>query len=191
MRSISAEHPSVEISGIQSKGGELLIRIGQGFDAHRLVPGRELTLGGVKVPFHLGLEGHSDADALIHAVMDAILGALGKGDIGLHFPDTDPSYRGISSLLLLDKVREIMEAEGFCVENLDALIIAQHPKICPFYEQMKRNLADTLKVDPSRVNLKATTTEGLGFTGEGKGIAASAVVLLKESGRIAPCGGEE
>ena len=155
------------------------MRIGMGYDVHRLTEGRKLILRGVEIPYEKGLLGHSDADVLLHAVMDALLGAAALGDIGKHFPDTDPRYAGISSLLLLKHVGELLEENGFVIENLDATIIAQRPKMRPYIDQMRENLADTLKIDLDRVNVKATTEEGLGFTGTGEGISAQAVCLLQ------------
>jgi len=159
--------------------GGMKMRIGQGFDVHRLVEGRDLILGGVKIPWTKGLLGHSDADVLLHAIKDAILGAIGGGDIGKHFPDTDPRYSGISSLLLLEEVCRLMGAAGYRLGNLDATIIAQQPKMAPYIPQMRANIARVLQVDVGMVNIKATTTEGLGFTGRGEGTAAQAVVLLR------------
>lgn len=171
------------------------MRIGTGYDVHRLVEGRDLILGGVKIPFERGLLGHSDADVLLHAIMDALLGAAAQGDIGKHFPDTDPAYKGISSLTLLEKVGEIIGEKGFFVENVDATVIAQAPKLRPYMEEMRENVAKALKLDVCCVNVKATTEEGLGFTGRGEGIAAQAVCMLASpfdlpSGLIADgCGG--
>jgi len=158
------------------------MRVGIGYDVHRLVEGRSLVLGGVMIPYHLGLEGHSDADVLVHAVMDALLGAAGAGDIGIHFPDTDPRYRGVSSLLLLRQVMEHLDRLGWSVGNVDAVIVAQAPKLAPYREQMQQNLAREMRVAPQQVGVKATTTEGLGFTGHGEGIAAQAVALIQGSG---------
>jgi len=155
------------------------MRIGTGFDVHAYAVGRKLILGGVEIDHENGLEGHSDADVLVHAVMDAILGACGLGDIGIHFPDTDMKYKDISSLALLGKVRKKMEAEGFGIENIDTILILQEPKVFKYFENMKKNIANTLKIDTSRINLKATTTEHLGFCGRGEGVAAQAVALLK------------
>ena len=155
-----------------------MLRIGHGYDVHRLVEGRRLILGGVEVPHTLGLLGHSDADVLTHAVMDALLGAAGLGDIGRHFPDTDPAYAGADSLKLLDYVVELLEAQGWKVGNVDATILAQRPKLAPHLEQMRENLAARMKVEPEQVNVKATTEEKLGFTGAEEGIAAHAVALL-------------
>jgi 2-C-methyl-D-erythritol 2,4-cyclodiphosphate synthase len=156
------------------------MRIGQGYDVHRLVPERKLILGGVEIPFELGLLGHSDADVLTHAVMDALLGAAGLGDIGQHFPDSDPTYAGADSLRLLGAVMERLAAAGWQVGNVDATLIAQRPKLMAYLPQMRQNLALTMGVPPDRVNVKATTEEGLGFTGSGQGIAAQAVALLME-----------
>ena len=157
------------------------MRIGQGYDVHRLTEGRDLILGGVKIPWEKGLLGHSDADVLVHAVLDALLGAAALGDIGQHFPDTDPAYEGISSIALLDHVGELLEEKGYVVENIDATIIAQRPKLAPYRPQMAENIAGALKIDVSRVSIKATTEEGLGFTGEGLGIASQAITLLTEA----------
>lgn len=156
------------------------MRIGHGYDVHRLKAGRKLILGGVEIPWELGLDGHSDADVLIHAVMDALLGAAGLGDIGRWFPDTDPQYKGISSMLLLQRVVELLQEHGYTVGNVDATILAQRPKLAPHIPQMAANLADALGVEAGRVNVKATTEEGLGFTGNGEGMAAHAVCLLEE-----------
>ena len=149
-----------------------------GYDVHRLVEGRDLILGGVKIPYVKGLLGHSDADVLLHAVMDALLGAAALGDIGKHFPDSDPAYKGISSMLLLKKVGALLEEKGFFVENIDATIIAQAPKMRPFIDDMRENIARALNMDISCVNVKATTEEGLGFTGNGEGISSQAVCML-------------
>ena len=156
------------------------MRIGHGYDVHRLTEGRRLVLGGVEIPFEKGLLGHSDADVLVHAVMDALLGAAGLGDIGGLFPDTDPAFAGISSLTLLDQVMDRLGAVGFRVGNVDATLLAQRPKLAPHIPQMRAKLAAHLGVDPARVNVKATTEEGLGFTGTGEGIAAHSVCLLEE-----------
>ena len=157
------------------------MRIGHGYDVHRLVPGRDLILGGVKLEYALGLDGHSDADVLTHAVMDALLGAAGLGDIGRHFPDTDPAYKGADSLKLLARVRDLLGERGFLVGNIDVTVIAQAPKLAPHIARMEQNLADTLGVDSSRVNVKATTEERLGFTGRGEGVSCHAVCLLEET----------
>ena len=157
------------------------MRIGHGYDVHRLVPGRDLILGGVRLDYPLGLDGHSDADVLTHAVMDALLGAAGLGDIGRHFPDSDPAYEGADSLLLLAHVRNLLESRGFRVGNIDVTVIAQAPKLAPHIPKMIQNLAGTLSIDPSRVNVKATTEEHLGFTGRGEGISCHAVCLLEET----------
>lgn len=154
------------------------MRVGMGYDVHRLVEGRDLIMGGVKIPYEKGLLGHSDADVLLHAVMDALLGAAALGDIGKHFPDTDPAYKGISSMVLLEKVGGLLESQSFLIENIDATIIAQAPKMRPFIETMRENIADALGLDKGHVNVKATTEEGLGFTGTGEGISAQAVCLL-------------
>ena len=158
------------------------LRIGHGYDVHRLTEGRRLILGGVEVPYEKGLLGHSDADVLTHAVMDALLGAAALGDIGKLFPDTDAAYAGISSILLLERVAERLREAGYAVVNLDATVLAQAPKLAPYSERMRENLARVLALDASRVSVKATTEEGLGFTGEGLGIAAHAVALLEKIG---------
>lgn len=149
-----------------------------GYDVHRLVPERDLILGGVKIDFELGLLGHSDADVLLHAIMDAILGAAALGDIGKHFPDTDPTYKGASSICLLEAVRDKIDEAGYRIENIDATIIAQRPKMRPHIEEMRENIATALRIDVARINVKATTEEGLGFTGSGEGISSQAVCLL-------------
>ena len=176
------------------------MRIGHGYDVHRLVEDRDLILGGVKIPYEKGLLGHSDADVLLHAIMDALLGGAALGDIGRHFPDTDPEFKGISSLRLLAHVGKLIEDELYVIGNIDATIIAQRPKMAPYIEQMRANVAETLKLDISQVNIKATTEEGLGFTGSGEGISAQAVACLQtiencsyavgpDEGRCAGCGG--
>ena len=154
------------------------VRIGHGYDVHRLVEGRKLILGGVEIPYERGLLGHSDADVLVHAVMDALLGAAGLGDIGQHFPDTSPQYAGISSMKLLALVREKLFWAGFDVGNVDATVIAQRPKLRDYILQMEENIADTLGVDREQINVKATTEEHLGFTGDSSGMACHAVCLL-------------
>ncbi len=154
------------------------MRVGTGYDVHSLAEGHSLILGGIEIPYDRGLSGHSDADVLVHAVMDALLGAVGKGDIGRHFPDSDESYRGISSLVLLQRVMEMVTSEGFTVVNVDTVVIAQKPKLAPYIPQMISKIAPVLEVEPSRVNIKATTTEGLGSLGRGEGIAAQAVALV-------------
>ncbi len=156
------------------------MRIGQGYDVHRLVEERKLILGGVEIPYEKGLLGHSDADVLIHAVMDALLGAAALGDIGKHFPDTDPRYKGANSMELLSHVKQLLDQKGYFIENIDATVIAQRPKLAPYIVQMRKNIAETLEIQEGQVNVKATTEEGLGFTGEGLGIAANAVCLLSE-----------
>ena len=154
------------------------MRIGMGYDVHRLVPDRRLIIGGVEIPYEKGLLGHSDADVLVHAVMDALLGAAALGDIGQHFPDTDPKYEGISSIRLLRNVGELLEREGYVIENIDATIIAQRPKLAPYRPRMAGNITRALKLEEGRVSVKATTEEGLGFTGSGEGISAQAITLL-------------
>ena len=156
------------------------LRIGQGYDVHRLTEGRALILGGVVIPYEQGLDGHSDADVLTHAIMDALLGAAGLGDIGKLFPDTEERYRGISSLLLLRKVGEILKINGWQVVNLDSTIVAQAPKLSPYREAMRRNLAEALGMDEAGVSVKATTEERLGFTGDGSGMAAQAIALIEK-----------
>lgn len=154
------------------------VRVGMGYDVHRLTEGRKLILGGIEIPFEKGLEGHSDADVLVHAIMDAIIGALGEGDIGHWFPDTDDSYLNISSLVLLKKVVGRMKEENYGIGNIDACLIAQRPKIAPYIPAMKKTLCRTMQIDERALNLKATTEEKLGFTGRGEGMAAQAVCLL-------------
>lgn len=155
-----------------------MIRIGNGYDVHRLVENRSLIIGGVNIPYYKGLLGHSDADVLIHAVMDALLGACGERDIGKHFPDTDNSYKGISSLKLLGRVKEIIGEKGYRVGNIDSIIVAQAPKMAAYIEQMMKNIGEALDISEECINIKATTTEGLGFEGKGDGIAAYAVACL-------------
>ncbi len=154
------------------------MRVGTGYDVHKLTEGRKLILGGVEIPHDMGLEGHSDADVVVHAIMDALLGAAALGDIGKHFPDTDEAYRGISSLKLLEQVSGLLEREGYVVENIDATIIAQKPKLRPFIPQMEKNVAKTLHLAENQINIKATTEEGLGFTGSQQGMAAQAICSL-------------
>lgn len=154
------------------------MRIGMGYDVHRLAEGRKLILGGVEIPYERGLLGHSDADVVVHAIMDALLGAAALGDIGKHFPDTDPAYEGISSIELLRRVGKLLEEHCFVIENIDATIIAQRPKLLPYMPDMKKNVAQALGLPEDRVNIKATTEEGLGFTGTGEGISSQAVCLL-------------
>ncbi len=155
------------------------MRIGTGYDVHRLTEGRKLILGGVEIPFEKGLLGHSDADVLLHAIMDALLGAACLGDIGRHFPDTDERYLDVSSLLLLKETGALLSEKGFVVNNIDATLIAQKPKLRPYIDEMRRKIAEALILDPDAVNVKATTEEGLGFTGNGEGMAAQAVCTLR------------
>lgn len=155
------------------------MRIGMGYDVHRLVEGRKLILGGVQIPYEKGLLGHSDADCLVHAIMDALLGAAAKGDIGKHFPDSDDRYKGIDSLILLKEVQKILEEDNYIIGNIDATIIAQKPKMSAYIPVMVQTIAETLNLEPERINIKATTEEGLGFTGEGEGISCQAVCLLE------------
>ena len=154
------------------------MRIGMGYDVHKLVPDRKLIMGGVEIPYEKGLLGHSDADVLLHAIMDALLGAAALGDIGKHFPDTDPAYKGISSIKLLEHVGNLLEENCFLIENIDATIIAQAPKMRPHIDTMRQNIANALRIMVDQVNVKATTEEGLGFTGTGEGISAQAICLL-------------
>lgn len=156
-----------------------------GYDVHRLVADRDLVIGGVTIPYELGLLGHSDADVLLHAISDALLGAAALGDIGKHFPDTDPAYKGISSIILLEKVGALLEENMFFIENIDATIIAQAPKMRPYIDVMRENIANALHIAFDQINVKATTEEGLGFTGEGKGISAQAVCLLTSPRQMA------
>jgi 2-C-methyl-D-erythritol 2,4-cyclodiphosphate synthase len=160
--------------------GEGIMKVGIGYDVHRLVKGRRLVLGGVEIPFEKGLSGHSDADVLAHSICDAILGALGKGDIGHHFPNTDSRYKDISSLILLGKVSEIMSEANLQVNNLDSVIIAEKPHLAPYIEEMENNISRVLKIGREKINIKATTNEGLGWIGRGEGIAAYAIVSLRE-----------
>lgn len=157
------------------------MRVGMGYDVHRLVEGRKLILGGVEIPHELGLLGHSDADVLVHAVMDALLGAAGLRDIGRHFPDTDPAYEGASSIDLLCRVREMLEERMYLIENIDATVIAQQPKLLPYIDTMVENIAFALKLEKDQVNVKATTEEGLGFTGSREGISAHAVCCIQNA----------
>ncbi|MBD5455501.1 MAG: 2-C-methyl-D-erythritol 2,4-cyclodiphosphate synthase [Lachnospiraceae bacterium] len=177
------------------------MRIGMGYDVHKLVEGRKLILGGVEIPYEKGLLGHSDADVLLHAIMDALLGAAALGDIGKHFPDTDPAFKGISSIKLLEQVGELLEKNCFFIENIDATIIAQAPKMRPFIDTMCQNIAKALNIDASQISVKATTEEGLGFTGTGEGISSQAICLItspvgigsedvtESTGRCEGCGG--
>ncbi len=160
------------------------MRIGMGYDVHRLVNDRKLIIGGVDIPYEKGLLGHSDADVLLHAVMDALLGAAAMGDIGKHFPDTDPAYKGISSIELLKRVGALLEEHLFLIENIDATIIAQAPKMRPHIDNMRQNIADALGIEVSQVNVKATTEEGLGFTGNGEGISAQAICMLTSPAQL-------
>lgn len=155
------------------------MRVGTGYDVHKLVEGRRLILGGVEIPYEKGLLGHSDADVLTHAVMDALLGAAALGDIGKHFPDTDPKYEGADSMQLLEEVRRLLDAGNYVIGNVDATVIAQRPKLAPYIETMRENIAARLQIDKNQVNVKATTEEGLGFTGQGQGISSQAICLLE------------
>ena len=154
------------------------MRIGMGYDVHKLVEGRKLILGGVDIPYEKGLLGHSDADVLVHAIMDALLGAAGLDDIGKHFPDTDPKYKVISSILLLKHVGELLRENGYTIGNIDATVVAQRPKLRPYIDEMRTNMADALGIDVKDINVKATTEEGMGFTGEGHGMSSTAICLL-------------
>lgn len=175
------------------------MRVGIGYDVHKLIEGRDLILGGVNVPYEKGLLGHSDADVIVHAIMDAILGAAALGDIGTHFPDTDPAYKGASSIELLKHTAKLIEDKMYIVENIDATIVAQKPKLQSYIPQMKENVANALKISTGSINIKATTEEGLGFTGSGEGISAQAICALntvadyryddQESERFPACGG--
>lgn len=156
------------------------MRVGIGYDVHKLVEGRKLIIGGVEIPYEKGLLGHSDADVLLHAIMDALLGAAAMGDIGKHFPDTDPAYEGISSVALLRNVGELLQEKGYEVGNIDAIIVAQRPKMAPYREQMRENVAKALGIAVGQVSIKATTEEGLGFTGTGEGVSSQAVVLIQK-----------
>lgn len=155
------------------------MRIGHGYDVHRLVEGRKLILGGIEIPFEKGLDGHSDADVLVHAVMDALLGAAALGDIGKHFPDTDCSYKGIDSMILLARVYRLLEEKGYCISNIDVTVIAQRPKLAKYIPLMRENIALCLQLNEDQINIKATTEEHLGFTGRGDGISCHAVCLIE------------
>lgn len=176
------------------------MRIGMGYDVHKLVEGRDLIVGGVTIPYEKGLLGHSDADVLLHAIMDALLGAAALGDIGKHFPDSDPAYKGISSIKLLEHVGRLLEEHCFLIENIDATIIAQAPKMRPHIDMMRKNIATALGIDSAQINVKATTEEGLGFTGSGEGISSQAICMLTspvnyytedvtKQGKCGGCGG--
>lgn len=165
---------------LTQKGKEIYMRIGMGYDVHRLAENRKLILGGVEIPYEKGLLGHSDADVLLHAIMDALLGAAALGDIGTHFPDSEEAYRGISSRKLLREVGRLLEEKNYIIGNIDATIIAQRPKMAPYIEKMRENIAEDLQIHVGQINVKATTEEGLGFTGTGEGISSQAVALLEE-----------
>ncbi|MCT4542672.1 MAG: 2-C-methyl-D-erythritol 2,4-cyclodiphosphate synthase [Vallitalea sp.] len=156
------------------------MRVGMGYDVHKLVENRDLIIGGVKIPFEKGLLGHSDADVLLHAIMDSLLGAMAKGDIGKHFPDTDNKYESISSMKLMEQVKKILNEEGYKILNIDSTIIAQKPKMALFIPDMRKNIAQILNIDIEKVNIKATTEEGMGFTGKGLGIASQAICLIEK-----------
>jgi len=157
-----------------------MFRIGQGYDVHRFAEGRKLILGGVEIPFEKGLLGHSDADVLSHSICDAMLGALSLGDIGKHFPDSDPQFKNISSLVLLQRVGALIRSKRFSVVNIDSTLVLEKPKIAPYADRMKKNIAEALEIDVDAVSIKATTSEGMGFTGKGEGVFAQAVVLLRQ-----------
>ncbi len=161
------------------------MRVGLGYDVHKLVEDRELILGGVTIPYEKGLLGHSDADVLVHAIMDALVGAAALGDIGKHFPDTDPQYKGISSIKLLEHVGMLLDEHMYVIENIDATIIAQRPKMAPYIQDMRKNIADTLGLELDQVNVKATTEEGLGFTGTGEGISSQAICAIEKMTNLA------
>lgn len=168
------------------------MRVGNGYDVHKFAEGRKLIIGGIEIPYEKGLLGHSDADVLTHAVIDALLGAAGEEDIGKHFPDTDSTYKDVSSLLLLTETGKILENKLYVIENIDATIVAQKPKLSPYLNNMKKKIAAALQIEEGRVNIKATTEEGLGFTGTGEGIKAYAVALINEvidENYMSPCGG--
>lgn len=166
---------------VKLQEGEIDMRVGMGYDVHRLVEGRDCILGGVVIPYEKGLLGHSDADVLLHAIMDALLGAAALGDIGTHFPDTDPAYQGVSSIRLLEQVGALLEEHLYIIENIDATIIAQRPKMHPYMDAMRENIAKALKIQIDQVNVKATTEEGLGFTGSGEGISAQAICGIEKA----------
>lgn len=185
VRIVEGDYANIKITTVEDLrmaqgilSGGMMMKIGNGFDVHPLVEGRELVIGGVKIPWEKGLLGHSDADVLVHAICDALLGAAGLNDIGYHFPDKDPRYQGADSLLLLKRVRSMLDEKGLKISNLDSTIIAEQPRLTLYIEEMKKRLAAVLEVLPAKINIKATTTEGLGFTGRGEGIAAQATVLL-------------
>lgn len=182
MEAISAKEEASSAQLAQKEGATSMVRIGHGYDVHRLVEGRKLILGGVNIPWEKGLLGHSDADVLVHAVMDALLGAAALGDIGQHFPDTDPAYAGADSIELLQNVGGLLEKEGYGIGNIDCTILAQQPKLKPFIPEMRQTIADALKLSVSQVSVKATTEEGLGFTGAGDGIAAHSVCIISAKG---------
>lgn len=156
------------------------MRIGMGYDVHKLVNNRDLILGGVTIPYNKGLLGHSDADVLLHAIMDSLLGAAALGDIGKHFPDTDPKYSGISSILLLKEVNALLIKNNFKINNIDATVIAQAPKLAPYIDEIRQNIATSLNINIDQINIKATTEEGLGFTGNGEGISSHSICLIRE-----------
>ncbi len=164
-----------------AKYKKIMYRIGIGFDAHRFSMGRKLVLGGVEIPFELGLEGHSDADVLTHAICDAILGAIGESDIGNHFPDSDSRYKGVSSLVLLEQVRALSNSRDFKIENIDSTVVCERPKLSAYIPQMKEKLSSVIRVSEDSLGIKATTTDSMGFTGRGEGIAAYAVALVKKA----------
>ena len=158
-----------------------MFKVGNGYDVHQLVSGRKLIIGGVEIPHYKGLDGHSDADVILHAVCDALLGACGVGDLGQHFPDTDPQWKGVSSILLLEKVGDICHKKGFKVSNIDSIVVAQKPKLAPYIQLMKHNIKKALGLDAEQLNIKATTTENMGFEGTEEGISAYAIALLEKN----------
>ena len=195
------EEKSDKKADARQEGEVEKMRVGMGYDVHKLTEGRKLILGGVEIPYEKGLLGHSDADVLLHAIMDALLGAASLGDIGKHFPDTDPAYKGISSIKLLEHVGKLLDDRMYVIENIDATIIAQRPKMRPHIEQMEKNIAEALHIETDQVNVKATTEEGLGFTGSGEGISSQAICAIEKltnfssvdvaapAGGCAGCGG--
>lgn len=182
MEAISAKEEASSAQLAQKEGATSMVRIGHGYDVHRLVEGRKLILGGVNIPWEKGLLGHSDADVLVHAVMDALLGAAALGDIGQHFPDTDPAYAGADSIKFLQNVGGLLAKEGYAIGNIDCTVLAQQPKLKPFIPEMRQTIANALKLSVEQVSVKATTEEGLGFTGTGDGIAAHSVCIISAKG---------
>ena len=179
VRLTEGDYANYKITTKEDLQKEKTMRIGHGYDVHRLVEDRKLIMGGVEIPYEKGLLGHSDADVLVHAIMDALLGAAALGDIGKHFPDTDPAYEGADSMRLLEEVRKLLDANNYVIGNVDATVIAQRPKLAPYIDAMRENIAARLQIDKNQVNVKATTEEGLGFTGQGQGISSQAICLLE------------